>query len=113
MGEEFVFDSGTEEYLKKIEEKKITIDPLIWEVLMHVLGNRTYAISLNLEDFLAMPKWILRTGSYVMIFLYKISGGKGKFYTIEERLNRSLKNIYMIKEFLERLREITEKKEGF
>lgn len=108
-----VFDSGTEEYLKKIKDEKITIDPTVWSLLTHVIGNRAYAITLNLEDLLSIPKWILRVGSYLMIFLYKISGNKGKMYTLEEHLKRALKNVYMLKDFLERLREATGRGPGY
>lgn len=106
-------DPYMEELFQKIKEKNITVDPTVWSLLTHVLGNRTYAISLNLEDFLSTPKWILRAGSYVMILLYKLSGNKGKMFTIEEQLQRALINVYMIKDFSKRLREATEKKAGF
>lgn len=106
-------DPYIEELFQKIKEQNITIDPTVWSLLTHVLGNRAYAITLNLGDFLDTPKWILRIGSCLMIFLYKISGNRGKMYPIEEHLKRALNNAYMIKDFLRRLRETTEKKQGF
>lgn len=106
-------DSYTEELFQKIKDEKITIHPTIWSLLTHVLGNRTYSITLALGDFLATPKWILNAGSYLMVFLYRISGGKGKMYTIQEELQRALNNAYLIKDFLKRLREVTEQKAGF
>ncbi len=45
-------DPYTEELFQKIKEQNITIDPAVWSLLTHVLGNRTYAISLILGDFL-------------------------------------------------------------
>jgi hypothetical protein len=111
--QEIKFDPYVEELLEKIKNENITIHPTVWSLLTHVLGNRTYAIILNLGDFLDTPKWILNAGSYLMIFLYKISGNRGKMYTIKERLERTLNNAFMIKEFIKRLREATEKKPGF
>ncbi|MCX5697029.1 MAG: hypothetical protein NTU54_03520 [Candidatus Omnitrophica bacterium] len=106
-------DPYTEELFQKIKEQNITIDPTIWSMLTHVLGNRMLAIMYNLGDFLDTPKWILKTGSYVMIFLYKITGGRGKMYTVDVQLKRALNNAVMIKDFLNRLRKETEKKAGF
>lgn len=107
------FDKYTEELLEKIKNENIPIHPTVWSLLTHVLGNRAYAISLNLEDLLATPKWILKAGSYLMIFFYKISGNRGKMYTLEEYLHRALNNIYMIKDFLERLRKATGRGPGY
>ncbi|MCM8801162.1 MAG: hypothetical protein NC912_04010 [Candidatus Omnitrophica bacterium] len=106
-------DPYIEELFQRIKEQNITIDPTVWSLLTHVLGNRTYAIILALGDFLSTPQWILNLGSYLMIFLYKISGGRGKMYTIQESLQRALNNAYIIKDFLKHLREIAEKKPGF
>lgn len=106
-------DPYTEELFQKIQDEKITINPAVWSLLTHVLGNRVYSITLILGDFLSAPKWILNVGSYLMIFLYKISGGKGKMYTVQSELQRALNNAYLIKDFLKRLREATEQKAGF
>ncbi|MDP2941056.1 MAG: hypothetical protein Q8N85_02215 [Candidatus Omnitrophota bacterium] len=106
-------DFYTEELLEKIKQEHITIDPTVWSLLTHVLGNRTYAVTLNLEDFLQMPKWILNAGSYLIIFLCKISGQRGKAYTIQERLQRAVNNCYQIKDFILRLRAVTKKEIGF
>lgn len=106
-------DPYTEELFQQIKEENITVDPLVWSLLTHVLGNRVYALNLILGDFLDTPKWILNAGSNLMIFLYKISGHKDKMYTIQERLQRALNNARMVKYFLKRLREATEKKAGF
>lgn len=106
-------DAYTEELFTKIKADNITVDPTIWSLLTHVLGNRTYAISLIVGDFLSLPKWILRSGSYVMKFLYWISGHKDKINNIDHILERAQVNAYQIKDFLTRLREATEKKGGF
>ena len=107
------FDSYTEELLKKIKDENIPIDPAVWALLTHLLGNKLYTIILVLGDFLSTPKWILNIGSYSMIFLYKISGNKGKMYTIRESMQKAINNTSLIKEFLERLREATRQKVGF
>jgi len=106
-------DFYAEELLQKIKEQNIPIHPTVWELLGHVLGNRAYAITTNLGDFLETPKWILKTCSFFLIFLSKISGVRGKTYTIEERMSRALNNAYQLKLFMERLRDATEKKTGF
>jgi hypothetical protein len=106
-------DPYTEELFQKIKDENITVDPVVWSLMTHVLGNRVYSITLILGDYLSTPKWILNTGSAIMKVLYKISGNKGKLYAIDESLQRALNNTYMIKDFLKRLREITEKKAGF
>jgi len=106
-------DLYSEELFQKIKEQNITINPDVWSLLTHVLGNRGYAITLNLGDFLDTPKWILNAGSYFMIFLYKISGHKDKMYLIQERLQKVLNNAYMIRDFMKRLREVTAKNVGF
>lgn len=106
-------DSYTEELFAKIKADNITVDPTVWSLLTHVLGNRTYAISLIVGDFLSIPKWILRAGTSVMRFLYWISGHKDKINNIDRILERVQVNAYQIKDFLTRLREATEKKGGF
>lgn len=106
-------DPYTEELFKKIKDENIIIDPTIWSLLTHVLGNRTYAISLILGDFLSIPKWVLNAGSSVMKFLYRISGHKDKINNIDQILERALNNTYQIKDFLNRLRADTERKTGF
>jgi len=106
-------DPYTEELFKKIKDENIIIDPTVWSLLTHVLGNRTYAISLILGDFLSIPKWVLNAGSSVMKFLYRVSGHKDKINSIDEILQRALKNTYQIKHFLDRLRDTTERKSGF
>mgnify|MGYP001572560267 CR=1 FL=1 len=106
-------DAYTEELFKKIKDENIIVDPAVWSLLTHVLGNRTYAISLILGDFLSIPKWVLNAGSSVMKFLYRISGHKDKINNIDRILERALTNAYQIKDFLNRLREATEKKAGF
>lgn len=106
-------DPYIEELFQKIKDEKITVDPVVWSLLTHVLGNRVYSITLILGDYLSTPPWILKTGSALMQFLYKITGNKGKLYGIEESLQKAMKNASMIKHFLKRLRETTEKKAGF
>lgn len=106
-------DRYTEELFKKIKEGNITIDPAVWSLLTHVLGNRTYAISLILGDFLSTPKWILNAGSSMMKFLYRISGHKDKMNDISNVLERASSNTLQISDFLKRLRQATEKKAGF
>jgi predicted nucleic acid-binding protein len=106
-------DDFAEELFQKIKEQNITIDPVVWTMLTHVLGNRTYAISLILGDLLDTPKWILKTSSWVMAFLYKLTGRKGGIYTIDTYAQKALNNTMMIKDFLNRLRETTQKKPGF
>lgn len=109
----FKTDPYTEELFQKIKEGNLTIEPVIWSMFTHVLGNRTYVISLILGDFLSIPKWILKTCSLMMKFLYRISGHKDKLNTIEEYLEKALSNTYQIKHFLNRLRDATERKSGF
>ncbi|MCM8797298.1 MAG: hypothetical protein NC923_05425 [Candidatus Omnitrophica bacterium] len=106
-------DAYTEQLFAKIKAENITVDPTIWSLLTHVLGNRAYAISLIVGDFLSIPRWILRAGSSVMRFLYRISGHKDKINNIDHILERAQVNVYQIKDFLTRLREATEKKGGF
>lgn len=106
-------DPYTQELFNKIEKEQITINPVVWQLLNHVLGNRLHAINAILGDFLDNPSWILKAGSSLMIFLYKLSGGRAKMYTIKETLGRALDNAYQIRAFLDRLREITKQKGGF
>lgn len=106
-------DPYTEELFAKIKAENITVDPTVWSLITHVLGNRTYAISLIVGDFLSIPKWILRTGTWVMRFFYWISGHKDKINNIDYILERIRANAYQIKDFLTRLREATERKQGF
>ena len=106
-------DPYIEELFQKIKDEKIMVDPVVWSLMTHVLGNSVYSITLILGDFLSTPPWILKTGSGLMKFLYKITGNKGKLYSIEESLQKALNNAYMIKDLLKRLREVTEKKAGF
>ncbi|MBI5144791.1 MAG: hypothetical protein HZA27_01235 [Candidatus Omnitrophica bacterium] len=111
--ETITLDSGTERLLKKIQDENIKIDPTVWDLLTHVIGNRTYAINLTLGDFMDTPKWIMNTVSYLMMFLYKISGGRGSLHPVPYYIQRTLKNTAMLKEFLNRLREVTKEKREF
>jgi len=106
-------DPYMEELFGKIKADNITIDPTVWSLLTHVLGNRTYAMSLILGDFLSLPKWVLNAGSCVMRFLYKMSGHKDKISNIDYVMEKALNNALQIKDFLGRLRQTTEKKAGF
>lgn len=106
-------DPYTEELFKKIKDEGITVDPTVWSLLTHVLGNRTYSIILIVGDYLSIPKWIMRAGCYVMRFLYWLSGHKSKINNIDHILERTQNNVYQIKDFLSRLREATERKPGF
>ena len=106
-------DPYTEELFKKIKEHNVTVDPEVWALLNHVLGNRVYTISLILGDFLATPRWILNAGSRVMKFLYAVSGKRGELSAIDEAMRRALDNAFQIKGFLNRLREISQQKPGF
>ena len=106
-------DAYTQELFNKIEQENIMVNPVVWQLLNHVLGNRLHAINAILGDFLDNPSWILKAGSGLMIFLYKLSGGRVKMYTIQEILERALDNAYQITAFLDRLRKITQQKQGF
>jgi hypothetical protein len=106
-------DPYIEELFQKIKDDKIGIDPAVWALLTHVLGNRVYSITLIVGDYLDTPRWILKAGTLLMRFLYKISGNKGKLYDLETILKKALLNTYMIRDFLRRLRDSTERKEGF
>lgn len=106
-------DPYEEELFQKIKEEKITVDPVVWSLLNHVLGNRLYSINLILGDFLDTPRWILNVGSYIMIFLYKLCGYRGKLRTIQEVCNRALDNAERINNFLKHLREATQQKPEF
>lgn len=107
------FDPGTEELLKKISDENITIHPVVWDILTHVIGNRAYAIILILGELSDMPKWIIKASSCVMIFLYKVSGGKGNLHTVPYYLERIQRNTTLLKEFIDRLREATKEKREF
>lgn len=106
-------DPYIEELFKKIKDENITVDPTVWSLFTHVMGNRTYVITLVVGDFLSIPKWILNSGSFVMKFLYWISGHKDKINTISYSLEKISSNTLQIKDFLNRLRQATEKKAGF
>jgi len=106
-------DPYTQELLNKIEKEQITINPVVWQLLNHVLGNRVHAINAILGDLLDTPSWILKVGSGLMIFLYKISGNRARMHTIKEVLERALSNTNQIRTFLDHLREVTQQKRGF
>lgn len=106
-------DAYTQELFNKIEQEHITVNPVVWQLFNHVLGNRLHAINAILGDLLDTPSWILKAGSGLMIFLYKLSGGRVKMYPVKEVLERALGNAYQIRAFLDRLREVTLQKGGF
>lgn len=106
-------EAYAEELFKKIEDNKITVDPVVWELMGHVLGNRIYSITLILSDLLDTPKWILNAGSRLMIFLYKISGNQGEMRALGEISERLSKNAEQATEFMNRLRQTTKQKRGF
>lgn len=106
-------DAYTQELLNKIEQENIAINPVVWQLLNHVLGNRLHAINAILGDLLDTPAWILKAGSSLMIFLYKLSGNRARMYPVKEVLQRALGNAYQIRAFLDHLREITQQKQGF
>lgn len=62
-----------EELYEKIKREHITVDPIIWGLLKHHLNNDLGMISLGLGEYAALPKWILKTASWVIRVLYKIS----------------------------------------
>ena len=106
-------DAYTEELFQKIKDNKITVDPVIWDLMGHVLGNRIYSITLIVNDLLDTPRWILSAGSWLMIFLYKITGNPGKMRAIQDILERTSKNADKARDFMKRLREATKHKTGF
>ena len=106
-------DVYTEELFQKIKDNKITIDPVVWDLVGHVLGNRIYSITLIVSDLLDTPKWILTAGSRLMMFLYKITGNPGKMRAIQEILGRAARNADQARDFMKRLREATKHKTGF
>ena len=106
-------EAYAEELFKKIEDNNITVDPVVWELMGHVLGNRIYIISLIITDLLDTPKWILNAGSRLMIFLYKMSGNQGKMRTLSELAERAAKNADQATEFMSRLRKATKREKGF
>jgi hypothetical protein len=106
-------DAFAEELFQKVKDQNISVDPVVWTLLTHVLGNRIYCVNLILGDLMDTPKWILKTGSFVMSVLYKITGGKGPLFSVDVHLERAMKNTDMIKDFLSRLRAATYKKPGF
>ena len=106
-------DAYTEELFQKINDNKITVDPVVWDLMGHVMGNRIYSIILIVNDLLETPKWILRAGSRLMIFLYKITGNPGKMRPIQDILERTAWNADKAKDFMKRLREATKHKAGF
>lgn len=106
-------EAYAEELFKKIEDNNITVDPVVWEVMGHVLGNRIYIISLIIADLLDTPKWILNAGSWLMNLLYKISGNQGKMRTLSELAERAAKNVDQATEFMSRLRQTAKQRKGF
>ena len=48
-----------------------------------------------------------------MIFLYKISGNRGKMRTLSEIVERAAKNADQATESMNRLRQVTKQKTGF
>ena len=106
-------DAYTQELFDKIEQENISLHPVLWQLLNHVLGNRVHAINAILGDLLDTPSWILKAGSGLMIFLYKLSGNLAKMWTVKEVLERALGNAYQIRAFLDRLREVTQQKREF
>lgn len=106
-------DAYTEELFQKIKDNKIAVDPVVWDLMGHVLGNRIYSITLIVNDLLDTPKWILAAGSRLMIFLYKISGNQGKMRTVGDILERAARNADQARDFMKRLREATKHKAGF
>lgn len=111
--QEIKFDKYAEELLERIKNENITIHPTVWELTNHVLGNRIYALELILGNVLSNPKWIFKVASFVMAFLYKISGGSGKISPISHYLDRIQINVQQMEFFIKRLREATKGKPGF
>src|SRR3989338_324547 len=97
-------DAYTEELFQKIKDNKITVDPVVWDLMGHVLGNRIYSITLIVNDLLETPKWILNAGSRLMIFLYKITGNQGKMRALQDILERAAWNADKARDFMKRLR---------
>lgn len=106
-------EAYAEELFKKIEDNNITVDPVVWDLMGHVLGNRIYSITLILSDLLDTPKWILNAGSRLMIFLYKISGNQGEMNSLSDIAGRISKNADQATEFMSRLRQTTKQRKGF
>lgn len=106
-------EAYAEELFKKIEDNNVTVDPVVWELMGHVLGNRIYIISLIVSDLLDTPKWILNAGSRLMNFLYKISGNQGKMRALSEIAERAANNADQATEFMTRLRKATKREKGF
>jgi len=111
--QEIKFDQYAEELLEKIKKENIPIHPTLWELLNHVLGNRIYALELTIGDFLSNPKWLFKATSFVMAFLYKVSGGRGKIFPMLYYLQKIQNNVRQMEHFIKRLRETTKGKPGF
>ena len=105
-------DEHTKELLQKIEDENIKIDTIWWSLFSHVLGNRLISVNFVLGDFLDTPSWIRKAGSGLMIFLYKISGRKGKLHPIDYYMNSALNNNKRIADFFEHVRAIVKEKQG-
>jgi len=106
-------DPYVEGLFQKMKENNATIEPVTWELLTHILGNRVYIITLASGGFLANPKWVVKGVSFIHTVLERISGNKEKVYTVEARMQSISDNAKMITDFLKRLREVTQKKAGF
>ncbi len=107
------FDVTTERLLEQIKKENIAIHPTVWELLGHILSNKIYAINLTMGDFGDTPAWIVNAASWLIRFLYKLSGGRGEIRPISYYIQRTLSNTQQMKVFLDRLREATDRKEGF
>ncbi|MEM7816825.1 MAG: hypothetical protein QXZ20_02840 [Candidatus Aenigmatarchaeota archaeon] len=97
--------ANEKEIYEKIEKEKLTIHPIIWELINHHIRNDLNYIILSAHFQCETPRWILKFASFMIAFLYRISFQPGDppppllktFEGIANRvtiIDKFLKNLY-------------------
>ncbi len=58
---------------EQIKAEKLKVPQVVWELINHHVRNDLYSVSVALGALQMTPKWILKTASFVIKFLYKAS----------------------------------------
>ncbi len=57
----------------EIKKKNITMDPIVWELISHHVRNDLNLIAIASQSLRFTPGWILKTASFVISFLCRLS----------------------------------------
>ena len=96
-----------EKIYQKIKQENIKVDPIIWELISHHIRNDLNAMSIILGSLQFMPSWILKTSSFMIKFLYRMTFQRGSPPDLIVICDKSLNHVKTAGSFLKKLRAAT------